>query len=69
MIALFKKASIKWTCVAVISLIILLGGCLSLTISSSKNKEVIEKQLASSNIVNESEQDTTKISGTEKVRI
>ncbi|WP_347472876.1 M56 family metallopeptidase [Clostridium sp. BL-8] len=66
MITLFKKASIKWTCVAVISLIILLGGCLSLTISSSKNKEAIEKQLTSSNIVNESEQDTTKISGTEK---
>lgn len=66
MITLFKKASIKWTCVAVISLIILLGRCLSLTISSSKNEEIIEKQLIGSNIVNASEQDTTKISGTEK---
>ena len=66
MITLFKKASIKWTCVAVISLIILLGGCLSLTISSSKNEEIIEKQLIGSNIVNASEKDTTKISSTEK---
>ena len=44
----------------------MLVGCLSLTISSSKNEEIIEKQLIGSNIVNASEQDTTKVSGTEK---
>lgn len=66
MITLFKKSSIKWTCVAVIFLTILLGGCLSLNISNSKNKNFIEKQLIGSNIANASEQDTNQISSTEK---
>jgi bla regulator protein BlaR1 len=53
MITLFEKASIKWTCVAAISLIILSGGCLSLTTSNS-------------NVANASEQYITQISNTEK---
>jgi len=65
MITLFKKTSIKWMSVAVLSLAILAVGCLSLNITSSKNNEIIEKQPIGGNTSNISEQDTTKILGTE----
>ena len=66
MITLFKKISIKWISIAVLSLIILAVGCLSLNITNSKNNEIIAKQLIGGNTANVSEQDTTKISNTEK---
>ena len=61
MITLFKKASIKWMSVAALFLAILVVGCLRVNITSTKNNELIEKQLMSS----DTSQDTTKILGTE----